>query len=124
MVLKTGMNIEETRLQSGENIQRLLALSAPVAIKLLEMNYKGRNNPDLPAQSCMTKAEVEAVKIIAIRQTGKKPKKLTIGEAVKIIGFLGGWSGQKKDGPPGVRTLWKGWLQVSFLAQLIGDKLL
>ena len=39
---------------------------------------------------------------------GMKPSELTIGQAVLWIGRLGGHLNRKRDGMPGVRTLWRG----------------
>jgi hypothetical protein len=119
LTLKSGMKVEKNRFESGENIQRLLTLSAPMAVKLLELQYKSRKNPDLPALTVMSEMELKAVKSIAKIQTGKVPRSLTISQAIKHIAFLGGWMGRKGDGPPGIRTLWEGWRQIQFLVMVM-----
>jgi hypothetical protein len=39
----------------------------------------------------------------------------TIEQAAKWIGRLGGHLGRKRDGMPGVRTLWRGWRDLTIL---------
>ena len=50
--------------------------------------------------------EVEA--LVCHFGKGMKPSELTIGQAVLWIGRLGGHPNRKRDGMPGVRTLWRG----------------
>jgi hypothetical protein len=115
LTLKSGMKVEKNRFESGQNIQRLLAISVPMAVKLLEIMYKSRKNPDLPALETLSEIEYKAVKAVVKLQTGILPKSLTISQAIKHIALLGGWMGRKGDGLPGVRTLWEGWRQIQFL---------
>ncbi len=122
LTLKSGMKVEKNRFGSGENIQRLLAISVPMAVKLMELQYTSRKNPDLPALDVMSEMEVAAVKAVVKLQTGKLPRNLTISQAIKHIAFLGGWMGRKGDGPPGIRTLWEGWRQIQFLVMVMGSQ--
>ena len=46
---------------------------------------------------------------------GMKPSELTIAQAVLWIGRLGGHLNRKRDGMPGVRTLWRGLHDLSVL---------
>ena len=119
MVLKTGMRAEKNRFQDGLHMQRLLLLCAPMAIKLLELMYLSRAEPDKLLAEVVSKEEEKAVMALAEEQTHNPPQNLTVGEAVKYIAFSGGWQGRKGDGPPGVRTLWEGWRDVQFLASFI-----
>ena len=47
---------------------------------------------------------------------GMKRSELTIGQAVLWIGRLGGHRNRKRDGMPGVRTLWRGLHDLTLLA--------
>jgi hypothetical protein len=46
------------------------------------------------------------------RQSGTIP---TIRQAMLWIGRLGGHLGRKRDGLPGVRTLWRGWRDLAIM---------
>jgi hypothetical protein len=119
LTVKTGMKVEKNRFGSGARIQRLLAIAAPIAIKLLGMIYKSRHFPKERAEKSLSKAELEVVKAIIKQQKGRRPIKVTIDMAVKHVAFLGGWMGRKCDGPPGVRTFWEGWKQVQMIASML-----
>lgn len=120
MVLKTGMKVEESELESVENIQRFLLLCIPMAIKLLEIIYMSRSQPETRIAQIFSKFEKKALEIFMIMQE-KKPtnniSEMPLGEAIKIIAMQGGWKNRKRDGPPGVRTLWAGMKLLLFLAR-------
>ena len=40
---------------------------------------------------------------------------MTIQEAVKALAKLGGYLARKRDGPPGVKTLWFGFQALQFI---------
>lgn len=115
MVLKTGLNVERTNFREGENIQRQMLLAAPMAVKLLEITYMARKTPEMKAEIVFSKEEV-----FVIKKLGKihGNKKLSLKKAVEIMAFRGGWMGRKADGPPGVRTLWRGFRLVQEIAQI------
>ncbi len=109
LTLKSGMKVERNRFGAGSRIQKLLVLSTPIALRLLRLTYKSRHFPDENANKILSKVELEVVKGLIKQQRGRRPRKVTVKEAIESIGFLGGWMGRKNDGPPGVRSLWRGW---------------
>lgn len=117
LTLKSGMRIEQNRLEKAENIQRLLAIAAPMAVKIMEILYRSRNEPSEAASTVFTQEEIIAIKAIAKMQNRNISSTITIQQATNCVAFLGGWMGRKGDGPPGVRTFWEGWRQVQFLVQ-------
>jgi len=50
---------------------------------------------------------------------GIRIRKMSIKECVEYIAFIGGWMGRKGDGPPGVRTIWRGLKDVELLAKFL-----
>ena len=54
-----------------------------------------------------------------VHVTGEVPHRQTpvptVAQAVQWIGRLGGHLGRKRDGMPGVRTLWRGWRDLAVL---------
>ena len=65
-----------------------------------------RETPEAPALEVLSEDEVEV--LVCRFGKGMKPSELTIGQAVLWIGRLGGHLNRKRDGMPGVRTLWRG----------------
>src|SRR5208337_847053 len=62
--------------------------------------------PEAPALGILDKDQVEV--LVCRFGKGIKPSQPTIGQAVLWIGRLGGHLNRKRDGMPGVRTLWRG----------------
>ncbi|GHO48629.1 IS4 family transposase [Ktedonospora formicarum] len=111
--LKTGCRIEERQMQSADRLMRLLGLFSAVAVRLLQLRTFSQQTPDRPASEVV---EVQAVAIIATR-TAQSPSMLT-GKAFWIeVARMGGYLARAGDGPPGWKTLWKGWLQVQTLLE-------
>ena len=88
--LKSGMKLEDNLFRIGSCLQRLLCLSAPMAVKLLEITYQARENPSTPISQVVSPTEEKAIKLLAKEQTGKIPRKLTLKKAVEYIAFAGG----------------------------------
>jgi len=107
--LKTGCRVEHTQLDAGPDLQRLLGFLAPVAVRLLQLRQAVRVAPEAPAQ---TAVEPVTVKLLAAYfHLDAAP--LTLKDFWRLVAQLGGHLGRKHDGPPGWRTLWKGWQQLS-----------
>ena len=45
------------------------------------------------------------------------PEALTPSRFYRLIARRGGHVGRKHDGPPGWKTLWRGWYDISLIAQ-------
>jgi len=41
---------------------------------------------------------------------------LTLGDAVLLVAYLGGYQGRRQDPPPGSRTMWIGWSRLQDMA--------
>jgi len=104
---KRGLcRVEDTQLRSRDAIYRWATLLASVATRAMRLTHQARETPDAPATSELTHVELEA--LIAIRQ----PKDLgdripTLGEAVRWIAEIGGYTGPW-NGPPGATTVGRG----------------
>lgn len=121
--LKTGCQIERSQLDDGADLQRLLGLTLPVAVRLLRLRQSARQTPNRPA---LTRVDPGMVRVLAARlQTDAET--LTLGAFWQAVARLGGFQGRRRDGPPGWRTLWKGWRYLADLtegARLIAGTLL
>ena len=111
--LKTGCRIEARQVQSADRLIRLLGLLSPVAVRLVQLRDLSRRNLDFPAAQAV---EAEAVAIIAARTT-QSPSTLTMGTFWIEVARMGGYLARKGDGPPGWKTLWKGWLHLQTLVE-------
>jgi hypothetical protein len=114
LVLKSGCRVEELRLKTWERLQKAVTVESAVAARIVTLRDLARETPEAPALHVLTADEVGA--LACHFGKGMKPSELTIGQAVLWIGRLGGHLNRKRDGMPGVRTLWRGLHDLTLLA--------
>lgn len=113
MCLKTGCRLEASQLDHGNDLQRLLGFTAPIAVRLLQLRQVVRTAPAAPAS-----AAVDPLLVRVLAAKFQLPvRSLTVSTFWARVAQLGGHLGRKSDGPPGWRTLWKGWRQLSDWAE-------
>jgi Transposase DNA-binding/Transposase Tn5 dimerisation domain len=115
--LKSGCLVEQRRFEIFENICRAVACFSIAAWRLLWLMTEAREHPDQPCTVVLSQPEWEALEAVAQQRfhrpaRGQPP---TLGEAVQLIGKLGGHLGRKRDGPPGIKTLWRGLSHLSYI---------
>jgi hypothetical protein len=108
--LKSGYGLEQQQLESVEHVERFLATLVIAAWRVLWLAHEAREHPQQACTIVLDQAEWQALYAWAHR---KSPRPLpsqppTLGEAAQMIGRLGGHLARKRDGPPGVKTLWRG----------------
>ena len=109
MCLKTGCRLEASQLNHGNDLQRLLGFIAPIAVRLLRLRQVVRTAPETPAL-----ATVDPLLVRVLAAKFRLPvRSLTASMFWTRVAQLGGHLGRKSDGPPGWRTLWKGWRHLS-----------
>ena len=107
--LKTGCGVEKSQLDDGADITRLLGFVAPLATRLLQLRQEVRQAPAVPA---ITVVEPLMVKVLA-HQYQLDWQTLPLDQFYRYVAMLGGYLGRRRDGPPGWRTLWRGWRYLS-----------
>jgi len=106
--LKSGCRIEERQVQSVDGLMRLLGLLSPLAVRLLQIRGYARSEPERPAHEV-----IEPLMLAVVAQrSGQAPATVTIGSFWIEVARLGGYLARSHDGPPGWRTIWKGWLSL------------
>lgn len=60
--------------------------------------------------------ETDAVTVVAT-QAGLDPATVTTEVFWREVARLGGYLARRRDGPPGWKTLWAGWLRVQLLLE-------
>jgi hypothetical protein len=116
LVWKQGCRVEQLQLQTRARLEKALLLYAGVAVRLLRLRDLARQEPEAPCTEVLSEEEWRA---LYVHVTGEAPSTQTpvptVAQAVKWIGRLGGHLGRKRDGMPGVRTLWRGWRDLAVL---------
>lgn len=98
--LKTGCAFEKRQLESFKTLSNALALTLPVAWKLLLVRALGREYPDEDGSILLTPEQTKLLRLIAKRPVPEKPT------AHQIMWALAGLGGHlRQNGPPGWKTL-------------------
>jgi hypothetical protein len=116
LVLKSGCNVERTQLKTATRIELLVALSCPVAVRILQLTLLARTEPNTLCTEVLSEDEWQVLwAYVQRRPIAQAHGPPTIREAVRMLGRLGGHAGRKSDGMPGVRSLWRGWRDLQLL---------
>lgn len=120
LALKSGCKIESYQFDHGDRIEKVVALLSEVALTIVKTTYWARTAPEAPASVLLDDYEIEALRRRMHGTRNRMPDgPLTIADAVRLIGRLGGHLGRKCDGPVGVRSLWKGWVLLQAMASVL-----
>lgn len=102
--LKTGCSFLKRQAESRTVLERILAIYAAAAWRLLLLRWLSRSAPDLPAELVVTPTQLECLRHAAVRKPlSKRP---TVREITLAIAALGGHLPQ--NGDPGWQTLGRG----------------
>jgi hypothetical protein len=91
-----------------------------IAVRLLQLRQDVRQAPDQPAGKVVEPLLVQ----LLCRLVGQVAPEMTVAEFWRQVARLGGHQGRRSDGPPGWRTLWRGWQYLADLAtgaRLVAD---
>ncbi len=111
--LKTGCQMEHRHLQTYEGLRTLLGLLAPLAVRLLQLRAVARQTPARPVRQVLPSTVVQVVAHLAQLPA----ETMSTQQCWYTIARYGGYLGRKGDGPPGWKTLWRGWLYVQTLLE-------
>jgi hypothetical protein len=116
LVWKQGCRVEQLELETRQRLEKALVLYAGVAVRILHLRDLARREPTAPCTEVLTEDEWQALyaHLHGETATAKTPVP-TVEQATRWIGRLGGHLGRKRDGMPGVRTLWRGWRDLTIL---------
>lgn len=116
LIWKQGCRVEQLQLETRQRLEKALVLYAGVAVRLLRLRDLARREPMAPCTELLNDDEWRALYAHSIGEatTATTPVP-TIAQATRWIGRLGGHLGRKRDGMPGVRTLWRGWRDLAIL---------
>jgi len=112
--LKSGCQLEELQLETAARLERALATYAIVAWRLLWLTYTARREPEASWSAVLTSEEQEVLGRQYGVAEGEEP---TTRQAVRWIAQLGGFLGRRRDGVPGVKTLWRGWQRLQAMVR-------
>ena len=106
--LKSGCRIKDRQFGTADRLETCLGVDMVVAWRIYYLTMLGRETPDLPCTVFFKDVEWKAL-YCYIRKSPVLPEQPpSLGEAMRMVGRLGGHMGRKGDGPPGTQVLWRG----------------
>jgi hypothetical protein len=110
---KSGVRVEKLRMQSADNLERMIVILAPIAIRLLQLreNLSG----DGEEKSCLEVLNEDELFVLwrSIEKKKIPAKKPSLNWAYKAVAKLAGWGDSKKTGKVCWSKLWEGWYLLS-----------
>lgn len=114
---KTGCRIEERKMGSLDNFLRIMAITTPIAVRLLHLQVLA-NQPDdsAPATEVLSQPEIEVLwaKVERVPLPKNPP---SCRWAYTSIAKIAGWQDSKRTGRIGLDTLWRGIERLMGLAE-------
>ena len=106
--------MEDSQLKSARRIESLLGILAVIGVRLLSAKWLAENRPN--EKPAVEEFEPDILKILEL-EIGLPRDGWTYRTVWIAVARLGGFIGRKSDGQPGWLTLWRGWKQLSLLAE-------
>lgn len=121
---KSGAGVERQRFQCADNLERMLAITAFMAVRLLQLRDSAMVQTHGTAVQPQSLLNGEEWKVLWISTELKKALPTTPpGPAweFRAIAKLGGFADTKRTGRPGWDTIWHGWFRLQ--ERLVGYEL-
>jgi len=113
---KTGCNLENRKLQSFENLERMMVICVPIAVRLLQLRCIGTSEKE-EYPTCESYLQTEEWQCLHVLTEPQKPVPLEPPDAkwaYYALAKLAGWTDSKRTGVVGWQTLWLGWQRLQF----------
>lgn len=111
---KSGCRLEERRLQKVDNFERMMAICAPIAVRLLQLQAIGRAKTPASCTEVLLPEEWQCLHTIV---SPNEPMPETPPDTKWVyysLAKLAGWTDSKRTGRVGWQTLWEGWHRLQF----------
>lgn len=109
---KTGCRLESRPLESLGAVERMMAITAPIAVRILQLHTAGRSDAvDKSASTTLSQDEWQCL-WACTEAKALPPTPPSAAWALLAVARLGGWYDTKKTGRIGWSTLWNGWAKL------------
>ena len=112
---KSGVGVERQRFQTVENLERMLVITAFLAVRLLQLRERLDVPIDAPETACETVLSEDEWKLLwlSTERNHPLPKMPPSARwAFYAIAKLGGFADTKCTGHPSWNTVWHGWFRM------------
>lgn len=121
---KQGFGIEETELENGWAIRKLVIMQMTALLKILQMNI-AYADPEggQPIEEVFDTGQIKVLELMNNKLQGKSTKLQNHHDpkrtkwAAWVVGRIGGWKGYDSQGPPGVIVLKQGLDRLSYITE-------
>ena len=116
MTLKSGLRLEDLQYQELSRYLNAAVLLVVVAWRVQSLTQVGRDEPETPCDQYFDSAEWKAAYLVANPGCRLPATAPTMGAFMLLVARLGGYIHTPAQGPPGVRTIWRGIRRLDTLA--------
>jgi hypothetical protein len=111
---KSGVGVERQRFQSPDNLERMLAITAFLAVRLLQLRQSQEMPTTRDSATCNEVLRDDEWQILWVSTERSAPPSSPPGVrwAYLALARLGGFTDTKHTGRPGWSTLWHGWFRL------------
>lgn len=112
---KSGVGVERQRFQTVDNLERMLVITAFLAVRLLQLRERLDSPGDRPETTCEKVLNKDEWKVLWLSTEHNRPIPTTAPSArwaFFAIAKLGGFTDTKRSGRPGWDTIWHGWFRL------------
>jgi hypothetical protein len=119
----SACHVEDSQLHTLSSVCKWATLLFAVATRIERLKHLARTDPEQPASAELSAEEIRAL-ILLKRKEKKRTETIsdappTIGQAVRWIADLGGYTGKSSGGPPGAVTIRRGMERVTAGAEVL-----
>ncbi|MBK9032721.1 MAG: IS4 family transposase [Myxococcales bacterium] len=108
--------IEDSQLRSLGAFSKWATILATVAVRAQRLKTLARETPEIPALTEFSPDEIDAVLLLRRPKNYTPDVAPTLGQLVRWIADLGGYTGKSSGGPPGVRIISRALIKVEAVA--------
>lgn len=117
---KEGCGVERAQFDDVLDLTRLASLTGVLAVRLLQVRDLARKEGEDAARADVLLHERMPrvwIEVVARLAKATDASSMTAQTFVRTIARRGGWLARKHDGPPGWKTIWKGWYDIAMLVE-------
>jgi hypothetical protein len=107
-VMKSGCNIEKIQQRDYEKITAVIFMKSIIAMFIMTITYIGRIFPNIPCNTFFDDDEWKTLYKIVNKTKYAPDEPYSLADAIMYLGTLGSYKRAPSDGPPGLKSIWKG----------------
>lgn len=111
---KSGVGVERQRFQTVDNLERMLVITAFLAVRLLQLREVLDRREDKQDRGCDGILDTEQWRVLWLSTERSRPPTSapSLRWACRAVAKLGGFTDTKRTGRPGWDTMWHGWFRL------------